>query len=318
VAEEAGELAATLGTEEWVDGDARSEAAMALAPVDLAAARALIDGLSGHAESYASMAQHGMVILIAGVDPEQAEALIEEWKLQGGDGQLAAVAWAMAAVDLERALAFARGIRDQGERGYALACVGLRLADDDRARAFDLVDEGMGEAAAETSRIAYDLGRTGEMGTMVAWAGLEAGHPDMQGLVLRAMSLRPDAGQATRGRTPDGSPAPDNRLEMRAKALAFVDVPAARQVIESLLMGLPAVATGRSGYHYVHMWVGPAAVADPEWTLEFARGLPDDEPGGEAKLKLWVYRRLADVLAMTDEEQLDDVLDYWAPGTPAM
>jgi hypothetical protein len=247
-----------------------------------------------------------IVILLASRDPEKAEEVLEKMARRinrvGGNAQ---VAYEMAAKDRERALEFARGVKSRQERAYAVGILALRFADDDEARAFDLIDEAM-KALRDEAHQVYDA-RSATVAGRIAHVAAQIGYPDTAGLVMQGMWLRPAPS------TPFG-PGYGRRDETEeiAQSIAWVDTEAARHLLE------PQVARIASDFEVVGRRVSDivvaAAVVDPEWALEIVRALPDDEPGDKSAPKAAAYRALAEALSLGPDEWLYEALHFWVSG----
>ncbi len=308
VVNEAFALAQELGVEEWEDCHTRGEVAKAMCLVDLDAALSLLEGFptEGMASSYDDSAMTDIVILLASRDPEKAEEVLEKMTRRinrfGGNAQ---VAYEMAAKDRERALEFARGVKEGRERAYAVGVLALRFADDDEARAFDLIDEAMKALRDEAHAVSNRWPAT--VAGQIAHVAAQIGYPDTAGLVMQAMWLRPAPS------TPFG-PGYGRRDETEeiALSIAWVGTEAARNLLE------PQVARIASDFEDVrkrlNAIVVAAAVVDPEWAVAIVRSLPDDDPGDERPPKARAYRALAETLSLAPDERLYEALHFWVSG----
>ena len=292
VLREAAREAAELDPKERQNAPACLFAAAAVALVDLDAAATLVDGLlAGEWASEVAGSLGGIVAEVAAEHPEKAEDLFSRWSC--GDHERVQIAYAMASEDAERALAFARKTDSRNQRGLAIAYVASFLAETDRERAYELIDEAMQVMVQGASRYAY-WGNAAAV-ARVAQLALDIEYPDMQGLVMRALSLRAS-----------DRPEMERPQELfygayLAQCLAWVDTEAAGQLLEPLVAEIPSLAEKEASVQTI---VTAAALVDPDWALEIVRGMADDGPGRTQACKWHTYQGLADCLSLPPDRRI--------------
>ena len=171
----------------------------------------------------------------------------------------------------DRAIALARSLRREwGLRVPALGSIAVTLASADRQRAFDLIDEAANVRPTGEGPLRYGPAGGWQAIAHLAHLAQFVGYPDVEGLVLQAMSGR---------RAPDPrygvTEWPPGDLEV-AGELAGVDVVAARHALQGALRDVGA-GPPTPGLR-VGTLMGAAALADPEWALELAQQVPAGDP----------------------------------------
>ena len=313
VANEAFAMAQQLGKEEREDCHTRGTVAEAMCLVDLEAALSLLEGIPTEGPNSYGHDDHleKMACALASRDPDQAEQLLSRMRRGGitrvgGSGEFA---YEMAAKDPERALNWARQVRNERERVLAIGYLALRFAETDRERALGLIDEAVQIAVQEGDMYGSVSGywTATNMGRL-AHVAAQMGYPDLAGLVARAMSLRPEETTVTEA---------DRKAEsiaQLAQSIAWLDTEAARRLLEPVVASLlPNLADMK--YHVSKVVVAAAAV-DPEWAVEILRSLPDDDPQSDRRPQAVSYRELAEFLSLAPEARVYEALHFWMPGAP--
>jgi protocatechuate 3,4-dioxygenase beta subunit len=309
VADEAFSLAQERGYEEWEDRHTRGIVAVAMSLVDLDAALSLlVKGPDGRSVQEHDRHLDMIACVLASRDPDKAEEALSHMRggltRMGGDAN---IAYEMFARDPERALEFARKARSASERALAVGYLALRFAEQDRERAFELIEEAVGIQAAEQGKVFRGGYRAATYVARLAQVAAQIGYPDVAGIAMRAMSLRPDP-QGGLEREGEGEGEEIARL---AACLAWTDTEAARHLLAPLVGDIETYL--EAGYGVAGKIVVAAAVVDPEWALEMARGLPDDDEV-KKRPKVFSYVKLAEHLSLAPEDRLREIIDFWMPG----
>jgi hypothetical protein len=163
------------------------------------------------------------------------------------------------------------GIRFRGYVGLA-----VRVAKTDKARAHKVIDRAfaMLENDPEAFRSWSNFGGAGGFAAMGAVRAAEVGHPDVAGLVARALSHRPTGKDAWR---PDDR---QNSLVNTAAVLALIDPPTARRVLAGVCP--PGEYVERAAGQR-RDWLFALALADPDRAAGLVDKLLDrvkDRPAG--------------------------------------
>jgi RNA polymerase sigma factor (sigma-70 family) len=229
--------------------------AASIAPHDEPAAHKLIESYSDSG-SY-NQALHLMVERLAETNPIAAEAILKNFR-PGNDSSSSlarvAIGYRLATADPARAEA----IIDAAAPHYrilGLARLGTLVAPKDRERGWRLIDRAIDLVDKDPQTLGGWAGGPATAAAMVAVRGREAGHPDVGGLVARALAHRP----ANRydGQRHDE----EEKTISLATVLAFVDPAAAR----GLLAGIaPPDEFAKRAPRESRDWLIVAAVADPE------------------------------------------------------
>jgi RNA polymerase sigma factor (sigma-70 family) len=234
----------------------RDEVAALVAPHDEPAAHRLIEPFTDP-DNY-SWALAGMIDRIAETDPDRAEALLPKLRPQNGFSHCVAplaIAYRVAAADPDRAERLVNAVPRATYRVLGLARLATLVKD--RERAWKLIDRAMELIEERPDDLRGWSGEGGEaaMAAVVAVRGRMVGHPDVSGLVGRALAQRPTEREEPR------KPERDRQTVFVAVIMAFADPAAARTMLGGL--GPPAEYARRAGYE-MRNWVFAAAMADPD------------------------------------------------------
>jgi RNA polymerase sigma factor (sigma-70 family) len=216
-----------------------------------------------------------MVSRLADTDPDRAEGLFTRLRPGRNSSPSAArlvLGFKFAATDPARAEKVVEATPWPAYRLLGQARLAALVAAKDRPRAWRLIDQAMDtlERDPEVARSWSNYGGSPTFAALVAVRAREAGHPDVAGLVARALALRVTYGYESRKDR-------DEQALSLATTLAFVDPPTAR----TLLAGIaPPAEFAKRAINESRDWLFAAALADPEhagtvvdaiWTAAKAR-----------------------------------------------
>jgi len=235
----------------------RGWVAAAAVPHDEPAAFRLIDKIAD-ADRF-NEAVGAMVGRLAETDPDRAEALFA--KLRAGrnsspSSARLALGFKLAATDPARAEKVVSATPDAAYRLLGQARLAALIAPKDRPRAWRLIDQAMDtlEKDSEAVRGWSSTGGAPGFAALVAVRAREAGHPDVAGLVARALALRVSyAWESRKDR--------DEHALALATALAFVDPATARVLLAGIA---PPAEFAKRATRESRDWLFAAALADPE------------------------------------------------------
>jgi len=235
----------------------RGLVAAAVVVHDEPAAFKLIEGF-GDPDSF-NRALAGMVARLADADPKRAEAQFERFRpglgFAASEARLA-LGFKLAATDPDRAEAVINGTPEVKYRLLGLARLATLVAAKNRPRAWKLIDRAMDgiDGNPEAMRSWSNYGGTPAIAALVAVRASQVGHPDVAGMVARALALRTSYGWESRKDR-------DDQTISLATVLAFADPAAARVLLGSI--GPPA-EFAKLAVSETRDWLFAAALADPE------------------------------------------------------
>ena len=298
--------------------NARGFVAVALSHIDLPAALEMLGSLrhvsSEMTEDIPDLV-YGIALRVAARAPAKAEELFNS---VGGPTPpadiLPAFCYEMAAVDPDRALRLARGLKDPsgyaGLKAIALGGIAHALAPIDPQQAVNLIQEATQYLSDQRSSPEYrrQYPRLATSCAVLAQIAAEIGYPQVDELVLRALSLR--SGQAA-PYAPEFRAEENARLAMR---LAFVAPETARRLLERC----PAEPSqARPSYMYLVNAFTAAAIIDPDLAADMLHQLPPDDSEDQRPHKLEAYQTVINYLTTHPSRRRIEVMDrygLWLPG----
>ena len=223
---------------------------------DEAAAHKLIDGVADASQYNRALCM--FIDRLAEVDPKRAEGLLAKLRPTNSSYPSTArlaLGFRLAASDPDWAERVINSIPNATYRVMGLARLATKVKDRDRA--WKLIDQAFGiiEAGSDDLRSWSNFGGEAAIAAVVAVRARQVEHPDVAGLVGRALAQRPPQ------RTWTSRQEREQQLVSLATVLAFADPPTARAVLAGI--GTPAEFTAKAAGER-RDWLFAAAVADPE------------------------------------------------------
>jgi len=289
----------------------RGVVAESICMLHLPSALSLVEAIPDDRGSSRGRYMGNIAYLVAAENPDGAEDVLARMRSQFSRARASArVAYAMAPRDAQRALKLARNIEDTRNRALALGNVAMAIAPRDSELASALIEEAVSIEAGTAPRYFDGQASPAIVVAHLAKIALDIGYPDMEALVMRAMSLRMSEERAFNDMM---------RLQeaaLLATHLAWVDTEAARHVLQPLLPETAAQVSGQA-WHFSDMFYA-AMIIDPQWVLDIASSLPPDDPEypqSRYLSKAGAYYRLADFLSRSPEERVRTTTSrrFWSP-----
>lgn len=235
----------------------RGLVAASLGPHDLPAARKLIDGFGDPHQFNRALAL--MVGRLAKTDPDAAERLLADFRpsndFSSCDARLA-VGFRLAAADPDRAEKVIAAMAEAKYRVVGLARLATLVAENDRPRAWRLINRAMDAIDERPDAMMgwSNYGGPAAIAGLVAVRAREVGHPDVPGLVARALAQRT-------ARLHEGRKEREEQALSLAVVLSFADPAAARWLLAGIA---PPDEYARRAPGEQRDWLFAAALADPD------------------------------------------------------
>jgi protocatechuate 3,4-dioxygenase beta subunit len=283
---------------------ARGMTAARLAPFDWPRAKAMLDALKDPSEYNRFLA--ATCSQLAATDLPKAKKLFDEFKPDGTsyphDARLQ-VAYRIAAKDPAGAEAIVASVSDASRRFQGYVRLAVLFAPKDRPRAVGLIDRAVAMLGPDADEFRRHSGGAAGYGVLAAVRGHEIGHPDVPGLVARALAARP-AGR-------DGWGSGDRRPRLLvnvAAGLALVDPAVGRQVLAGVAppdkYAEFAAGKGRD-------WLFALALCDPERAAKLADALIDRAKAGRTPGNALSHTGLIELISiLTAEDRYEALSSY--------
>lgn len=248
--------------EEWL----YQQTAAALAPYDLQRALAMLDVFEEPFQHSRAVGRVALALLP--VDPDKAIEVVES--ITGDvnastvrDRSRLKIAMELAPTDVDKAVALVQQCERPAHRAQALGHVAVRVAEVDKERAWDLIDEALAIHRSDENAFQSwtNYGEGGPFAALLAYQAKQADYPDMESVVWHALAAGRAIGDVTSGQ---------HRLKATiktARILALVDQATARQLLVLIEEQQDQLPRGDGGISLFDQWV-------QAWLLvDFQRGV---------------------------------------------